>query len=116
MSATIPYGSRNCDKCGEVVPRYNSMMLLEELTGNLGAQYYETDRHLFAVEEPNCPGSPSRAQYIEGQPRDTRDNDYHPERETNYREAYAKMIAANGGVQLWSVIKNSRKNAGHRES
>lgn len=41
-----------------------------------------------------CEGSPSRAQYIEGQPRDSRaPYAYRPEWEQRYRDAYAKAQA-----------------------
>ena len=93
----IPYGERKCDKCPEIVPLENSTMLLEEQMGNPQAANYGHDRHLFAVEGPvPCEGSPSRAQYIEGQPRDQRGYDYYADLEVSFRGAYTKMLAVVG--------------------
>ena len=94
----MPYGERKCDKCSEIVPRENSTMLLEEQRDNPQVGHYQHDRHLFAVDGPvPCEGSPSRAQYIEGQSHDQRGiYDYHADLEVSIREAYAKMLAVVG--------------------
>jgi len=88
------YGTRLCDKCGQVVLRENSMMLLQKLRGKIRVAGYNHDRHLLPVKEQvPCEGSPSRAQYIEGQPRDPRGiYGYFPAMEKSVREAYAKMM------------------------
>ncbi len=78
-----------CDKCGKPVPPSNdAVILLFEATGDwslLGAGA----RHLLPTED--CEGSPSRAEYIEGQPRDTRGYEYDPVLEKHFREAYTKI-------------------------
>lgn len=60
-----------CDKCGELVPPENNALSLDMILNakSLGLVFMGA-RHLLPTE--NCPGSPSRAQYLEGQPRDTR--------------------------------------------
>jgi len=88
-----------CDKCGKPVhPRNNVyyidlaafpnpiVELVVAFTGVPG-------RHFLPVD--GCEGSPSRAQYIEGQPRDTRGYGYHKEEyEQAYRAGYAAVQQA----------------------
>ena len=88
--------SSACDKCGTEVPAINDAVNLDFIiTGNplLGFAY---SRHLLPVIIDGvtvCAGSPSRAQYIEGQPRDARGMyGYTSEQETKVREAYATML------------------------
>jgi len=87
-----------CDKCGREVPDNNNAVRLDmvisgqsvaKLTGFLLSQ----SRHILPVVEGGrvvCPGSPSRAQYLPGQPRDPR-YPYQQDMEAKYREAYAKI-------------------------
>lgn len=87
-----------CDKCGfEVEPKNDAIMLEMAMpstdSGELIGLIFAAPRHLLPTE--NCPGSPSRAQYLEGQPRDTRGYTYRPELEAEVREAYAKLQDAN---------------------
>lgn len=86
-----------CDKCGRPVPAANDMVrVMAELPGceALPAVWYS--RHFLPVEEDGevvCEGSPSRAQYLEGQPRDTRGFPYIEALEGHYREAWARLQA-----------------------
>lgn len=84
-----------CDKCGLPVHRKNDATFFYTiLTGSI-IFAFATPRHLLPVTDEDgkvlCEGSPSRAQYLEGQPRDTRGYEYRPEVEAEYRAAYAKM-------------------------
>lgn len=55
------YIERRCDKCGQLVPKHNSAVQLQEIvTGSVG---FVRDRHLYPVE--GCEGSPSRVKLIE---------------------------------------------------
>ena len=81
----------NCDKCGQTVPGNNNAVELSVRIGALtdfGALFLRP-RHLLPIG--NCEGSPSRAQYLEGQPRDTRGYVYDHNLEPTIREAYTKM-------------------------
>ena len=77
-----------CDKCGrEVEPRNNGALLLSGIT-DLTYQ----SRHLLPVE--GCEGSPSLAQFLEGQPRDSRPGDrppYDHKFESAVRAAYRRL-------------------------
>ena len=89
---------RLCDKCGELVPADNDMTLvIAKIPGRefIPAIWYA--RHFLPVRGDDgtllCEGSPSRAQYIEGQPRDERGYPYDPIRERLYRKAWADLQA-----------------------
>jgi hypothetical protein len=78
-----------CDKCGEAVPDNNNASVLEIYLGNFSA-ILAWPRHLLPTE--NCEGSPSRAQYLEGQPKDPRSKyGYHNFHEQQVRAAYETM-------------------------
>jgi len=80
-----------CDKCGLSVPTHNDATFLEAfMSGDMSMLLFSQPRHLLPTEE--CEGSPSRAQYIEGQPRDTRGRPYDESREAATREAYYLMV------------------------
>ena len=83
-----------CDKCGRTVPYENNATVFDFKAGNIFAMFC-TPRHFLPVVENGvmvCEGSPSRAQYIEGQPRDKRISyQYKPEREAPFRAIYAEM-------------------------
>lgn len=87
--------NRICDKCGREVAPGNDMTLVMGLIP--GCEIIPTvwkSRHMLPVVEDGvqvCPGSPSRAQYIEDQPRDTRGYPYLKELEKAYREAWAEL-------------------------
>lgn len=88
----------NCDKCGLPVPIQNNMTLVEAATGLPGCEWAPTlwyARHFLPVLDDDgeviCPGSPSRAQYVEGQPRDTRGYEYDVRLEAIYRRAFATV-------------------------
>ena len=82
-----------CDKCGcEVHPENDATILEAIISGNIAGMLFYGARHL--LPEGSCLGSPSRAQYLPGQPRDTReDYPYNPEYEKIYREAYQKLVS-----------------------
>jgi hypothetical protein len=80
-----------CDKCNTEVPPENDATLIHAYGFNEPlAAFIFNARHFFPVYDESgnliCEGSPSRAQYIEGQPRDTRGYEYHPEHESSWRE------------------------------
>ncbi|MBI5153470.1 MAG: hypothetical protein HZA36_03370 [Parcubacteria group bacterium] len=81
-----------CDKCGEEVHPSNDAVLVAMEAGTIsmvGLLVYGS-RHFLPTE--NCKGSPSRAQYIEGQPRDTRGFVYNEEDEQGWRDdAFARV-------------------------
>jgi hypothetical protein len=78
-----------CDKCGGEVPWENDATIIESFYhGRPAMVFFYHSRHFLPVGE--CEGSPSRAQYIEGQPRDTRGFPYEPKREPAWRDAYAR--------------------------
>lgn len=81
-----------CDKCGEAVEPQNDAVLLELTLSENPLFFLAISRHLFPTEK--CPGSPSRAQYFEGQPRDTRGYPYYKEYEEKYRGAYQRMLGS----------------------
>jgi hypothetical protein len=88
----------DCDKCGQPVPAKNDARRLELEVGASPFVLISAPRHLLPVVEGGrriCEGSPSRAQYLPGQPRDPRPQyRYDPSLETKIRAAYARMQAA----------------------
>lgn len=91
-----------CDKCGRKVPISNDATLFTGiLTGEPIIMLFAYGRHLLPIIEDGkvvCEGSPSRAQYIAGQPRDPRpEYAYEPKLEWVYRMVYEVMqlVAAN---------------------
>ena len=89
---------RLCDKCNTPVPLTNDMTIVEAATGLPGAEWAPTlwyCRHFLPVIDDDgnvlCEGSPSRAQYIEGQPRDARGYPYFETMELVYRAAWARV-------------------------
>ena len=87
--------ARMCDKCNLPVPSNNDATILDLLLGRHIDLMFTAPRHLLPVVENSivvCEGSPSRAQYLSGQPRDNRlSYPYQPEMEVLYREAYKKL-------------------------
>jgi hypothetical protein len=84
-----------CYKCGQPVPKMNSVIHFEWRLRPLGIEWLQTDCHLLPVcgEHP-CIGSPSRFQYFPGYPKDERaEFSYDQESEGPYREALAKFQA-----------------------
>lgn len=76
-----------CDKCGKEVPMNNDATVVDSvLYGAPVIVFASRARHFLPTED--CEGSPSRAQYIEGQPRDTRGYAYLPEWEERVRAAF----------------------------
>ena len=86
-----------CSRCGEEVLASNNAVLFDGLLQHVDVRSIHGEaRHLLPVYDENgiktCIGSPSRAQYLEGQPKDTRGgHDYHPEVEDIFRAIYAEM-------------------------
>ena len=85
----------DCDKCKTPVPPANDATLFEAIRSDEPFFAFAISRHLLPVvidDVQICPGSPSRAQYLEGQPRDPR-YPYRDEREQPARDAYAALQA-----------------------
>lgn len=84
-----------CDKCGKPVEADNDAVRLDCFAYPENGRYllFAQSRHLFPTKD--CAGSPSRAQYFEGQPRDTRRYEYVKEQEVLLRNAYKKMLETN---------------------
>ena len=83
-----------CDKCGELVSTQNDAVALEVMRQHGKridplTQFVYGARHLLPTS--TCEGSPSRAQYLEGQPRDTRGYEYDEDVEAEYRAAYERL-------------------------
>jgi hypothetical protein len=83
-----------CDKCGRPVgPRNDAVRLQFVLqTGHLPHpidQLVYGARHLLPIG--GCEGSPSRAQYLEGQPRDTRGYPLVAANVGSWRRAYRRL-------------------------
>ena len=96
MQILVFDGSENlCDKCGELVPAHNDIRHLEAVRNDNAIYLLAKARHCLPVVRDGvtvCLGSPSRAQYIEGQPRDSRAAyPYILEDESSYREAWRQM-------------------------
>ena len=96
MNNTFATQSSTCDKCkGEVLPNNDVTIFLVVQTGD-PMYAMAISRHLLPVivdGETVCKGSPSRAQYLEGQPRDERAAyAYNPELEADVRATYAKLL------------------------
>ena len=84
-----------CDKCKTAVPDDNNAVTLEAIRSGDLMYLLAYPRHLLPVVVDGvtvCTGSPSRAQYLEGQPRDTRGYGYYPELEASTREAYRQLV------------------------
>ena len=82
----------NCDKCGRMVIAGENAAIYDSLLHNkptIATSGWA--RHLFPVFENGkqvCVGSPSRLQYIEGQPRDMRKEGYNGGMPASEREAH----------------------------
>ena len=98
-----------CDKCGqEIIPAYNNLCVVaaiaEAIEDDLrsdkfilmhvnATRFNKPARHFLLVRNGDtlfCEGSPSRGQFIEGQPRDMRGYEYTEGLEKLYRAAWAK--------------------------
>ncbi len=91
-----------CDKCETRVPPHNDALRLDGFRKKAGLDAIlnmvsgQKTRHLLPVIRKGkviCEGSPSRAQYLPGQPRDTRKK-YHYSKcdERDFRQAYKKLL------------------------
>lgn len=80
----------NCDKCNQPVdPSNDATAVVAEAFNEPLLLFINGARHFLPTD--SCPGSPSRAQYIEGQPRDTRGYPYDQTIESAMRRAYAEI-------------------------
>ena len=90
--------SLGCNKCGTPVDPSDDATILDAIaTDNPIIAFLAVPRHILPVVVDGvqiCEGSPSRAQYLEGQPRDTRGFDYSEANEAPIRAAYAAMQQA----------------------
>ncbi len=82
-----------CDKCHTEVPANNDATIVEAYAFNSPLTVlFNYSRHFLPVYDDRgnmiCEGSPSRAQYIDGQPKDTRGYEYNPEYEEAWRRGY----------------------------
>ena len=83
--------SGKCDKCGNDVHATNDATLVwAEFTKQPMFILMYSPRHF--LPEGECSGSPSHAQYIEGQPRDNRGYEYDVSLEAKVRAAYMKVL------------------------
>jgi hypothetical protein len=103
-----------CEKCGELVFPGEDAVLIEAVKNNdmLGL-LNPTSKHLFPTE--NCPGSPSRAQYFDGQPKDSR-YPYNIREKAEWNRAYNKVKRAcetSGGdrIDISSLFSENRTTA-----
>lgn len=81
-----------CAKCLKPCPKENDVAYIESyIPGNGAVLLFMPSCHLLPTED--CIGSPSRAQLIEGQPRDPRpEYPYDPERAKIYMGAYKAAL------------------------
>lgn len=90
--------NRICDKCKKTVePKNNTANIVYQIAiiteDNASAcitALCAGNRHFLPTSD--CEGSPSRAQYIAGQPRDNRGYEYTFEDEKLYRQAYEQLL------------------------
>jgi hypothetical protein len=84
-----------CYKCAQPVAPTNDARFLRYLAFEDTEVLDAVPLHLLPLVVDGkvvCEGSPSRAQYLEGQPKDTRGYPYLPERQAPYRAAYQKLL------------------------
>jgi hypothetical protein len=104
-----------CDKCGEVVERENDAAMLEmflqtDPSTKLLIVFAVQSRHLLPTE--SCEGSPSRAQYLEGQSRDTRTQySYDASFEDEVRAAYNRLLVDVACLNLETEFVNQDTTA-----
>jgi len=93
----------NCDKCGKPVPRENDATQVYAVAFDRPmALIFYKPRHFMPTAD--CEGSPSRAQYIEGQPRDERGYEYDPALEGPYRAAYLSLLSEAESTPLRELV------------
>lgn len=84
--------SLDCDKCNKPVPDHNDASMLDAIAfGIPGTVLFSRKRHLLSTDI--CQGSPSRAQYLPGEPKDLRGGEYYPEMEPLMRASHELMRA-----------------------
>lgn len=86
-----------CDKCGRIVSTDNDAGHIQRIANSFLYLPSETVRHFMRVVVDGkvvCEGSPSIAQYIDGQPHDNRAHArYDAARETEVRKAYDTLLS-----------------------
>jgi len=87
-----------CDKCFQHVPSENDVVVVEMYARASLGLIFVISRHFMPTE--SCQGSPSRAQYIEGQPRDGRGYSYDEKLEQRWRASYLLVQAIHGGKKF----------------
>lgn len=99
-----------CDKCGIDVHPANNVVQLNVILGRSSGLVFS--RHLMPHRDENgalvCEGSPSRAQFLRGQPRDPRpEYPYDLEKERRYRAAYAALLAQHEGTTECETLRTA---------
>jgi len=79
-----------CDKCGCDVPKSNDAVWIQSYATEQPISLLVFGSRCFLPTD-TCPGSPSRAQYIAGQPRDSR-YPYDKSMEKKWRMAYKRIL------------------------
>lgn len=82
-----------CDKCGQPVPPVNDARIIQWIKSGRKGYLLVMARHFLPV--PGCEGSPSRAQYIKGQPKSER-YPYDQAQESGWRKAYKEALRKYG--------------------
>jgi hypothetical protein len=93
-----------CKRCGKAIPPWNNAEIFDRILSsirtpirhNYSSHLLPTSNHLLPVTDESgkllCIGSPSRCQYFEGYPKDTRGKaEYLPESEKDFREARQEL-------------------------
>lgn len=109
-----------CDKCGLEVPYHNDATIVDaKVYGDPSRVLFHLARHFMPVTDENgnavCEGSPSRAQYIEGQPRDNRGYPYIKERENAWRSAWAELQSETFSHEFASEVVSQLQETGIAE-
>jgi hypothetical protein len=84
---------RLCSQCGKPVSENNDALMLWALADYTkddmeAIKFIYVSKHLLPID--GCNGSPSRAQYLEGQPRDSR-FPYNKQLEEKFRKAFEEL-------------------------
>lgn len=103
-----------CDKCGGHVVPFNDAVLItcvyQKGEIDFFVSFMHGSRHFFPTER--CEGSPSRAQYIEGMPRDERGYPYIEEYELKWRNALKVVLEQFGGVLIREKLQTHLEGLG----
>lgn len=101
-----------CNKCGLPVGPTNDVVWLDYIMTGNPLLLFAQSRHLFPVVVWGvrvCEGSPSRAQYLEGQPRDSRpEYSYAPDQEAAFRAAYVALVKGYVATLMEKGLQDSK--------